>query len=273
MDEPTFKDEVEQEPINVPRAALRFAKAVAYPNLDVQLYMDLLEGLAEWSRDQLSNVQDVRTRALNLADFLFKQLELQGNTRDYNDPRNSYLNEVLNRRLGIPISLAVIYVTVAQHLDLPAYGIGLPGHFLISIQTPDGDLYIDPFHSGEPLSIEDCMRLVERTTGHQGPLQEEWLQPVSEVAILTRMLNNLRQIYMRAQAWDMALRVIEHLRILQPDMPELLRDLGIIHHNSGSLRLALEFYEQYLRLRPNAADADQVKHHLENAAARLARLN
>jgi regulator of sirC expression with transglutaminase-like and TPR domain len=114
---------------------------------------------------------------------------------------------------------------------------------------------------------------VRQSTNYEGPFQPEWLQPIKAHAILTRMLNNLRNIYFRDETWEPALAVIEHLRLIQPDMPELIRDTGWIYHRRGSLRLAVQSYEQYLGRVPNAPDAEIVRSYLQAAAHSLAMIN
>jgi regulator of sirC expression with transglutaminase-like and TPR domain len=273
MSDLTFYDEIQRSPINLPSAALRFSQAIAYPELDVDLYLELLDGLADWARKAVDRTDQIRKYIEGLSDFLFGQLGFRGNTADYEDPRNSYLNEVLDRRLGIPISLSVIYLHVARKAGLSAEGIGLPGHFIVKINDPDGDLYIDPFNQGRILSLQECAQLVASSTGYRGPLQEEWLQPAAPAVILTRMLNNLRNIYLQRRDWEHALKVIEQTSLLQPNMVELVRDRGIIYHQEGKLRQAVQFYERYLKLASDAPDAQAIQTHLRAVAQRLARLN
>jgi regulator of sirC expression with transglutaminase-like and TPR domain len=273
MSDLTFYDEIQRSPINLPSAALRFSKAIAFPELDVDLYLELLDGLADWALKSVAQTDQVRTYAEGLSAFLFDQLGFRGNTADYEDPRNSYLNEVLDRRLGIPISLSVIYLHVARKAGLSTEGIGLPGHFIVRINDLDGDLYVDPFNQGRILSLQECAQLVASSTGYRGPLQEEWMQPAAPAVILTRMLNNLRDIYFQRRDWEHALKVIEHTSLLQPDMVELVRDRGIIYHQEGKLRLAVQFYERYLKLAPDAPDTQAIQTHLRAVVQRLARLN
>ncbi len=273
MAERTFQEEITLSPIHLPRAALRFSKEIAYPDLEIDRYLLMLDQLVDWSRAVVPQDSPAFLQARELADFLFHRFGFQGNTGDYEDPRNSYLNEVLDRRLGIPISLSVLFLAVAQQLGLEAYGIGLPGHFIVGVQDVIGMVYFDPFHEGRQLSLEDCARLVEATTGMGGELQPEWLRPSRPVDILIRMLNNLRNVYLKLEGWPRLLAVIERLQYLQPDLPGHLRDLGLLHHQMGSLRLAVQFYEQYLQQSPGASDAETVRGNLKDAAGQMARRN
>jgi regulator of sirC expression with transglutaminase-like and TPR domain len=268
-----FEDEVSKSPIDLSRAALAFAREIAYPDLDVGGYMTQLNQLAASIWVNVAPFRTPAAQAKALAETLFQQIGFQGNRQNYADPRNSYINDVLTRRLGIPISLSVIYIAIAHRLEIPAEGVGLPGHFIVKVPSEDGPGFIDPFHAGRRLTMEDCGRLVEQTVGYSGPLQEEWLQPVTARAILTRMLNNLRGIYLQERAWPLAKATVERLQILQPDLVELQRDLGVIHHRSGSLRLAAQYYERYLQSSPNAPDAETIKVYLNAVVRRLAQLN
>ena len=269
----TFQEEIQLDPINLPRAALRFAQEIVYPALNVADYLAQLDALADRARRSLHFNKPLVAQAHELAHFLFQQQGFQGNVRNYNDPGNSYLNEVLDRRLGIPISLSVVYLALAERLGLPAQGVGLPGHFIVSIQGPNGPLFLDPFHGGRQLSVIECARLVELSTGVSGPFQPDWLRSTPPKETLARMLFNLRNIYIQQDKWRMAQPVVERLLLLQPDNPDHLRDLGTIHNQNGARRQAIEFYERYLALVPEAADANLVKRNLQETAYKLAKRN
>ena len=273
MPENSFYEETQAEPVDILRAALQFARGIAYPDLNVGAAVRQVDLLAESASSFFAPQQTVLEKAETLSDYLFTLQGFHGNVEEYNDPRNSYLNEVLERRLGIPISLSVIYLAVAQRLGIPAQGVGLPGHFIVRIDTNEDDYFLDPFHGGNRLSVEDCALLVRQSTNYMGSFQPEWLQPVSAQAMLTRMLNNLRNIYLKDEAWERALAVIEHLRLLHPDMPDLIRDTGWIYHRRGSLRLAAQSYEQYLARVPDAPDAEIVRSHLQAVVRGLALIN
>lgn len=275
MDNITFEAYLQHPRVDLAQAALHLAKEIAYPQLDVQLYLQRLEHLAELAGEAISASESNRQRALSLSDFLFNQLRFQGNAAEYNDPRNSYLNQVLDRRLGIPISLAAVYLDIAHRLGITAEGVGMPGHFIVRAPVPDQNdyLYLDPFHGGRLLSQDDCLRLVEQSTGYQGEFQPEWLAPVPTARILARMLFNLRNIYLQKNDWLHAQAVVEHMAQLEPEAPDHLRDLGVIYYQSGLLSKAVYYYEQYLLRAPQAEDAGLVRTSLTSAAQQLAQLN
>jgi len=269
----SFRQELQQSPVNIPRAALRFAQEIAYPELDVDLYMAQIDQLAGTARREIPEGDGVRDRAEALGDLLFNEIGFRGNIEAYDDPRNSYLNEVLNRQLGIPITLSVIYVAVAERLGLPSYGVGLPGHFIVSVQDTKGEIYLDPFNGGKRLSVGDCAHLVQDTTGYEGAFNMDWLKPARASEILARMLNNLKIVYVQHENWRLAIEVTEHLRHVQPDVHDHLRDLGLIHRQRGSLQQAVVYLERYLMLVGEAEDAEVVKKRLRITVEELARRN
>lgn len=269
VDKTSFAAALAQTPIDVPCAALRFAREIAYPELDVAHYLRRLEVMAGDAAARLGTAP----AAADLAHYLFVDEGFAGNAAAYDDPRNSYLNEVLERRLGIPISLSVIFVAVARHLGLEAYGVGLPGHYIVGVHEGVDELLLDPFHGGERLTLADCERLVQETTGFQGRLDPVWLQPTTPHDALARMLNNLRLIYLQREAWDDARAVIGLLRQVQPDASSHLRDLGLIHYQQGDLLAAARLLEAFLEREPESAEASAILQNLRDDFARWSRLN
>ncbi len=266
-----FQNEIRQFPINLPRAALTLARAVAYPDLDIPHYLAQLNSLAEAARTAVSPHESVLAQADALAAFLFKEQRFQGNLAYYFDPRNSFLNDVLDRRQGLPVTLSILYAAVAERLGLPAFGVGMPGHFIVAVRVAGQDYYLDPFHEGQRLTMEACARLVKETTGYE--FRREWLAPTEPLAILVRMLNNLRNVYVQYQQWEAATAVIQLLNLAEPDVPQHLRDLGFIYFQNGAPRLAAASLEAYLQARPNAPDADAIQHNVSQAIDAWARQN
>lgn len=270
MREVTFSQELQKPVIDLPRAGLLFARELAYPDLDVAAYLARLEELAAQAR---SSLPASGPSAAALASFLFEELAFRGNASAYDDPRNSFLNEVLERRLGIPITLSVVYLSVARRLQIDAYGIGLPGHFIVGVREGVDEILLDPFHEGVRLTLADCERLVRQTTGYTGSLKPAWLRPAVPRAILTRMLNNLRIVYVRREQWEQALAVIERLQQVQPESADHLRDLGLIHYQQGELYEAARYLEAYMEQAPETAEAAAIRQNLQPAFSRWAKLN
>ncbi|MCA9972041.1 MAG: transglutaminase family protein [Anaerolineales bacterium] len=273
MNDRTFANELRLSPINVARAALQCARGIAYPSLDVGLYMNRLDALAEDVQARLRPAQSVAEQADVVSAVLFERHGFRGNDSDYFDPRNSFLNDVLDRRLGIPLSLSLIYIYVARQAGLSAHGINMPGHFIVAVRNDDHDCLLDPFHGGRMLTEADCIDLVRRTSGIQAPFQKEWLLPAPPQDTLARMLNNLRMIYVQSEAWRSALAVVEHLHVLQPAASEHVRDLGLLHYQLGELRPAADYLETYLERDPEAPEADTIRQNVWRTFDRWARSN
>lgn len=255
----TLRDEWQLDEVNVPRAALLIARELAYPDLDVPFWLGELGQLAEPATDHVQMDAPVADQSERLAQYLFDTLGFAGDRADYYDPRNSYLNAVLDRRLGLPILLSVVYVDVAQRLGLPAYGIGLPGHFIVGVRDGQETHWLDPFHGGRRLTLNDCAELIQMSVGYEGPLDAAWFRPAGGRDILTRIVHNLRGIYVRQEAWTQAAAAIQLLRLMQPQTVEHLRDLGLVYYHQQSLPQAAYFLNEYLIQSPHAADAPMIR--------------
>lgn len=254
-----FRDELQLTEINVPRAALQFARALAYPDLNVADYMNRLYEISEQATDHVAADQPVAQQAGHLAGFLFDTLGFRGNSPAYQDPRNSFLNEVLDRRLGIPITLSIIFVDIALRLGIPAFGISLPGHFIAGVHGPEADIWLDPFHGGRRLDLTDCAEIIHSAIGYEGPLEASWFAPAKGRDIIARMLANLRASYVSSASWAKAAEVIQLLRQAQPEEMAHLRDLGLVYYHQRQLPKAAHYLNSYLSFAPDAADAQTIR--------------
>lgn len=268
-----FLNEINQPIINIPRAGLVFARTIAYPDLDIAAYMARLDALAAAARPQVMTATRLPERVDALSDFLFYQMEFRGSRGPYDDPRNSFLNCVLDRRQGIPITLAVLFISVASRLGMKAYGISLPGHFIAGVYEDGSEVLVDPYHSGSRLTLADCASLVRETTGRRGPFHPRWLSAAPPENVLARMLANLCHAYVQSEDWSSAIRTIQHLIVVQPEIDHHLRDLGYVYLYDGSLRLSAQYLEEYLHRSPGAPDFDNVLSSLQIVAGRLALWN
>lgn len=276
IDATTFAEEVRVagEGLSPVRANLLFAREILYPDFRPSATLAELNSLAEAAARSIAGHTTITTRAQALAEYLFHTAGLCGNRTEYGDPRNSYINEVLRRRLGLPISLAAIYLYVGQQLNLPVTGVGMPGHFIVSVQGEEAEpVYLDPFNGGRTLTREDCIQLVQQATGHRGAFDRRWLAPTSARDTVARMLGNLRNTYTQLEDWPLLLRVLARLCELQPDEPTHVRDLGTALYRNGALRSAAERLTEYLARAPHAADADQVRRSRDMLVDELAQLN
>lgn len=264
MAEWLYRDELALAELNVARAALQVARSIAYPALDIPAYMANLYELSETAAAAISTGLPVIEQAERLSALLFVEQGFRGNTLAYYDPRNSYLNEVLDRRLGLPITLSIVYLEVAERLGIPAYGIGLPGHFIVGVHSAQGDIWIDPFHGGHRVDLSDCADLIRMAAGYEGPLEASWFAPLSGRDILARLLSNLRSSYVQASSWSDAAAAIRLLRETQPEVVEHLRDLGLVYYQQRRLVQAAHYLNSYLNRAPDAADARVIRDGMRN---------
>jgi regulator of sirC expression with transglutaminase-like and TPR domain len=215
----------------------------------------------------------VDAAAAAVGTVLFGEDGFRGNAGDYYDPRNSFLNDVLERRLGIPITLSVIYVEVAARAGLTARGVGFPGHFLVRAEKDGAHCLLDPFNGGAPLGGDDCEALLRRMHGASARLDPAHLRPVGTRQIVTRMLANLKGIYTALGDWPRALRTLDRLLLVCPAALAERRDRGAVHARLGNPRAAIRDWEAYLGGAPDAPDAARVRHDLRALRQALSALN
>ena len=213
--------------IDVAEAALWIA-AEARPQLDVARYRGKLVDLANRAAGRLAPVRGTADRVTQLVRFLYDDERLRGNEADYYDPRNSWLCDVLDRRLGIPITLSIVWVDVARRLGLRAAGVGFPGHFLVQVATQDGsEILVDAFH-GRRLDLHDCAALLARSAGSDAPLDPALLRPAEPREILVRLLRNLKHAHAQRAELEAAIACCERILLLIPGEPGELRDRELL---------------------------------------------
>ena len=263
----------EDASIDLAAAALAIART-EYPKLDIPHYLDRLDGLARRVRGRMRSNPTAREAIALLNRVLFDEEGLRGNRDDYYDARNSFLNDVLDRKLGIPITLSVIYMDVARRVGFPIAGTGMPGHFLLKhYDVMAGEILIDPFNRGRIVSNAECQHRLNEIYSGEIELQPEFLRPVTNREILTRMLNNLRQIYFTQRNFAKGLTILDLLLAIPPRSPELLRERGLVRLNLEQFLGAAQDFGSYLQLQPEAEDAEDVRETLEMLRQLLARLN
>jgi regulator of sirC expression with transglutaminase-like and TPR domain len=266
--------------IELASACLQIAED-AYPGLDVGGYVGEIERFAKRLRARLALDAVPEDRVIALNEFLFDDLGFSGNTDHYYDPRNSYLNEVLDRRTGIPITLSVLYMEIGRRIDLPLEGVSFPGHFLVRLPLRGGTLVLDPFAGGVPQSEaelrERLKRVIPRDAAGGVPLAElpldQFLEPASNRQILARVLRNLKGVYREKDNPERLLEVLNRMIIVAPESAAELRDRGLVYRRLECWRPALKDLSDYLEREPDAADADEVRVKMVELSMRCARLN
>jgi len=255
--------------IDVALAALLIAQE-EYPRLDVSAYLDRLDELAAGARDSVRADMPPAKQVAALNRYFFVERGFTGNGDNYYDPRNSFLNDVVDRRTGIPITLSVVYSEVAQRLDLPIYGVSFPGHFLAKY-VGEPEIIIDPFF-GTIITPAECTQRLQGIYGADARLDRRMLRPASPREILVRLLSNLKQIYVEQSQLTRALGCIDRILLLAPDLPRELRDRGILYQRLECFAAALRDIERYLQLAPEDDAAALIRETLPELQRQAAQL-
>jgi regulator of sirC expression with transglutaminase-like and TPR domain len=278
--------------LDLAQGALMMAD-IAYADLNAAHYQRRLDALTTVVREALgatanglrrsSRALRERTVATRVLETMRERLAdhegLSGNTEDYYDPRNTYLHETLDRGVGLPITLSVIYLEVARRLGIPLRGVGLPSHFMVKWPLPreeGGDLYLDAFHGGKILDASECRTFITELMGATGALpyfDPRWSAPLGARAILTRMLKNLKVIYLHRGESRLALEVVERLVLLRPDMPEEIRDRGLLRLALGEPLLAAADIATYAERAPAAPEVGRLRRRIAELREVRASLN
>lgn len=269
-----FAQVVSRDQFNLAEASLMLAQD-NYPNLDISEYLSKLDGIAIAIKKRLAGDAFSEQRVLALNYYLFNEMHFSGNLADYYDPRNSYLNEVMERRTGIPITLSILYLEVGKRLGLNLKGVSFPGHFLVKLAVKRGQLVLDPFTGGEAQSESDLRQRLAQVlpSGKAEQTQlDQYLEPATPRQIIARLLRNLKNIYTQTGKLEQALAVMHRMLLVMPESAEELRDRGLVYQQLECFRPALSDLQNYLRRRPQARDAPEIHEkilELRQAATRL----
>lgn len=261
-----------------------------YPRLDLEHYLDVIDRMGVAAAHHIARVAGLdaplaaRVDALN--QYLFTEAGFTGNREHYDDPRNSCLNEVIDRRTGIPITLALVYIEVARRSGIRAEGINFPGHFLVRAlqdlhtDDPDEGLIIDAFHGGAILSENDCRALLHRHIGDDAAWAPALLARATRRHVLVRMLLNLKRLYVRMRSFPQARQVSDILLAMQPSSLSELRDRGLLAYHMNDVFHALRDLEEYLKMarlsdqdEDERKETEQVWEHVKTLRRRAAQLN
>jgi len=270
-----FRDLIDRsdDEIDLAEGALLIAKG-ANADLDVAHYLSRIEALAGELARRFTDSTSQTDRILALNQFLFEEQGFAPSIDDYYDPRNSFLNEVLERRVGIPISLSVLYIEVGCRAGLPLSGVSFPGHFLVKCKVNDGLIVLDPYCRGVSLSLHDLQQRLREVRGGEvsRAIIAGMLVAANKKQILARMLRNLKAIYLEREDYNMALSAMEWIITLTPADALEVRDRGLLYAKLECARAALDDLQRYLELAPDAEDVQEMRSRvieLRQAAARL----
>lgn len=264
-----------EDDLNLAEAALLIASD-AYPGLDARGYLGRLDGLASAIGGRVGATAGPVEILREMNRYLFTEQGFAGNLDDYSDPRNSYLNEVLDRRLGIPITLSIVYIEVGWRLGLPLQGVSFPGHFLVKLPHGDGVVVLDPFYHGVSLSVEELRSRIQQVLGEEASDDRQlarYLVGATKKDILMRVLRNLKLIHLDREHFELVLNVLDRMLLLTPHDADVLRERAALYRRLECHRSALADYVRYLRMAPDAPDIEQVRGHIIDLQEHAARLN
>ena len=261
--------------VSLAEGALLIA-ADEYEELDIDLYLERIQELGAVLRRRLRSDISTTEALLALNRYVFEELGFSGNTADYYDPRNSYLNDVLDRRLGIPITLAVLYIEIGRGIGLPLHGVSFPGHFLVKCVLREGAIILDPYARGASLGLDDLqqrLQAVVKEAELDHSVLKNMLISAAPRDIFVRMLRNLRAIHLSAGDRLKALGASNRIITLLPGAADEYRDRADLYVELECFRAALEDFRSYLRLRPDAQDSEAVSRRIAELEPAVARLN
>jgi regulator of sirC expression with transglutaminase-like and TPR domain len=261
-----------REPVDLARAALAIARE-EYPQLDEVRYLAQLDALAARALRGLPPGASPERKVGRINAVLFHELGFSGNHTDYYDPRNSFLNEVLDRRTGIPITLSLVYIEVGRRCGLRVDGVGFPGHFLCKVPLQEGELVVDAFHRGRLLGLDEIKRRLAAAVGDQVKFDPRVLRSARPREILVRMLQNLRSVYLERNDSPRALSAVDRLLLLAPDNVRSLRDRARLCEELGGAAAAAIDLEKVLALDPHAVDAPALRARVQRLRGAIRRLN
>jgi regulator of sirC expression with transglutaminase-like and TPR domain len=234
---------------------LKLSQILEFPNLDITEYVQKLRSFEQGLRNRISDVKNPIYLVSMLNEYMFDILGFEGDDDDYYNPRNNFLNVVIDKRSGIPITLSIIYIEIAKAIDLELRPVGFPGHFLVKYSE---ELILDPFNRGSLLDIEDLQGILDATYGDGVEFELKYLNEIEPKRILIRILRNLKGSYTESFNYEKAMRCINMVLGLEPDSPDDIRDKGIIQSRLLQNNLALISFNKYLELAPEADDVDDI---------------
>ncbi|MBD2363959.1 SirB1 family protein [Anabaena minutissima FACHB-250] len=246
------------EHIDLAKAALYIAKE-EYPYIDIEEYLNVLDTMAEEVQERLPSSRYPLRIIQTINEYLYDDLGFDGNQSNYYDPCNSFLNDVIDQRTGIPITMALVYLEIARRIDFPMAGIGMPGHFLIRPAIPDMEIFVDAFNRGEVMFAQDCQERLNQMFQQNVTLRPEFLATVSKRQFLGRILANLKYIYLRQQQLEKSLAVVERILLLFPHATSEVRDRGLLNYQLGNYSEAKADLQKYLTITSDTEDAALIR--------------
>ena len=237
---------------NLVEKCLKFSQLLEYPDLDVDEYIKKISKIGKSLKESISDVKNPTYLISMLNEHLFENLGFSGDDDDYYNPKNNFLNEVIDKKVGLPITISILYVEVAKFIGLDLKIVGFPGHVLVKYNE---EMILDPFYDGRLLDVDDLQEILD-TNFEDVEFKPEFLDEVESEQILSRLARNLKNSYVQSFVYDKALRCVDMVLAIEPGSPEDIRDKGILEERLLNSEVALKYLNKYLEINPNAEDVD-----------------
>ena len=238
---------------NLVEKCLKFAQILEYPDLDVDDYIKKINQIGMSLKESINDVKNPTYLISMLNEHLFENLGFSGDADDYYNPKNNFLNEVIDKKSGLPITISILYVEIAKFIGLDLKIVGFPSHILVKYNE---EMILDPFDDGSLLDVDDLQEILDSNFDGQLEFQPEFLDEIESEQILIRMARNLKNSYVQSFVYDKALRCTNMVLAIEPESPEDIRDKGILEERLLNSEIALEYLNKYLEINPNAEDID-----------------
>ena len=238
---------------NLVEKCLKFAQILEYPDLDVEEYIKKISRIGISLKESISDVKNPTYLISMLNEHLFENLGFSGDDDDYYNPKNNFLNEVIDKKVGLPITISILYTEIAKFIGLELKIVGFPGHILVKYNE---EMVLDPFYDGRLLDVDDLQEILDTNFGGQLEFKPEYLDEVNSEQILVRLTRNLKNSYVQSFVYDKALRCVNLVLAIDPESAEDIRDKGILEERLQNPEIALKYLNKYLEINPNAEDVD-----------------
>jgi regulator of sirC expression with transglutaminase-like and TPR domain len=238
---------------NLIEKCLKFAQILEYPDLDIEKYIQKINGMGLSLKESTNDVKNPTYLISILNEFLFDKIGFFGDMDDYYNPKNNFLNEVIDKKSGLPITMSILYSELGKFIGLNLKIVGFPSHVLVK---HDDEIILDPFHDGILLDIDDMQEILDRNFDGQLEFEPEFLDEIKSEKILIRLARNLKNSYLQSYAHDKALKCVNMTLAIEPESPEDIRDKGVLEEKLLNHETALRYLNHYLEINPNAEDVD-----------------
>lgn len=240
---------------NLVEKCLKFAQIIEYPDLEIEDYIKRISKIGYSLKESISDVKNPTYLISMLNEHLFKNLGFSGDDDDYYNPKNNFLNDVIDKKTGLPITLSILYCEIAKFIGLDLRIVGFPGHVLVKYNE---EMILDPFYDGRVLDIEDLDEILDTNFDGEVEFRPEFLDEISTEQVLIRITRNLKNSYVQSFVYEKALRCVNMILELEPESSEEIRDKGILEERLLNYEKALLNLNKYLEMEPNAEDVDFV---------------